>query len=584
MNFWCPYPSLPWVGEGDPCASELSEGNFCVSGEQKRRIAAVFLPELLCELTQEDALSLSRGGEPARGVLLAEQVEDVREADVLAAVNARALRAGVRPGMTSSEAHAQLAGLQIGVVEVHQVQSRLVAIAEAAAQWGSSPSWALGTGAGATQSWAKATAFDTIWLDVTGVAHLHGGELPLMEELANQVRLLGHRVRVAVAPGPRIAQALARFGSAPLQSISDSDAKQAMSSIPLSALPLDGERIAWLGRLGIYEVGQLAQLPPSAASARLGPHAVSILELVQGLDREPLVPGRFPRTLEEQSEWDEPAEGISPLLFAVHGLVARLSARLRGRGEACCFLECILQYDRAVARHRGVVPQTSLEFELSTPLHKEADFERILRARLERIELDAPTVGLSLRASRLTPQVQQQLGLSQRAARSFLSSGSHAQEFPVLLAELQSDVGREAVGVLQLRGSMLPEERSALLPFQASSSTRRQSSRRSSSSGGRGHAWINPCPQMDRLTRLLPIPQRVGVPLRKGEIFALGGELFTIEKVVFVQRLGDAHWWKQKSVSRDYHWAWLRSPRGGTEALLFFDRAEGRAYLQALCD
>lgn len=557
-----------------------------MSDERKRRIAAVFLPELLCEVTQQDALSLEQRTEPAQGILLAERAEDVRPTDGLVAVNARAFRAGVRPGMTPSEANAQLAGLQIDVVERHQVSSRLIAIAEAAAQWGSSPSWALRTltEPRSSRPWMKAGAVDTVWLDVTGVAHLYGGELPLMEELSNQVRLLGHRVRVAVAPGPRIAQALARFGSVSLQSIRESDAKQAMSSVPLAALPLDAERIAWLGRLGIYEVGQLAKLPPSAASARLGPYAVSILELAQGVDREPLVPGEFPRTLQEESEWDEPAEGISPLLFASHGLVSRLSARLRGRGEACCFLECILRYDQAIARHRGVVPHTSLEFDLSTPLYKEADFERVLRARFERIELDAPTIGLSLHASRLTPQVRQQLGLSQGAARSFLSGGSHAQEFPVLLSELQSDVGAEGVGILQLRGSMLPEERSALVPFQVPSSTQRRPSRRSSSSFEGGRAWLNPCPQMDRLTRLLPVPQCVSVPLRKGETFALGGELFTIEKLAFVQRLGDAHWWKARSVSRDYHWAWLSSPQGGTEALLFVDRAQGRAYVQALCD
>src|SRR6185437_11511289 len=45
--------------------------------------------------------------------------------------------------------------------------------------------------------------FDTVWLDITGAAHL--------AELEERVGALGHRVRLAIAGGPRIAQALARW-------------------------------------------------------------------------------------------------------------------------------------------------------------------------------------------------------------------------------------------------------------------------------------------------------------------------------------------------------------------------------------
>src|SRR5690606_17702702 len=92
------------------------------------------------------------------------------------------------------------------------------------------------------------------------------------------------------------------------------------------------------------------------------------------------------------------------------------------------------------------------------------------------------------------------------------------------------------------------------------------------------------CPAMDRVTRLLPHPQAIRSPLRIGESFALGNELYTIEELRFLQRLEGVEWWTAQAASRDYLWAWLSSMRGGTEALLYIDRHSKCSYLQALGD
>src|SRR5690606_21390912 len=120
--------------------------------------------------------------------------------------------------------------------------------------------------------------------------HLFGGEQALADELHEQVRLLGHVVRVVVASGPLIAQAVARWGGKTKSAIVK-DAAHEMSDLPLSALPLDADKIAWLGRLGLFTVGQINDLPAKIASARLGEQALQVLELAQGVDRKPLVPG-----------------------------------------------------------------------------------------------------------------------------------------------------------------------------------------------------------------------------------------------------------------------------------------------------
>ncbi len=531
-----------------------------------RRILAILLPRLLTEMVQGPRLSLDQKQPRPLGVVLLETVTGSSEArslkptDRLSAVCLQAEKAGVRAGQTPTEACALLARLRVETIEKREVEERLIAIAEVASRYGTTVSW---------------ICPDTVWLDITGVAHLFGGEQALADELHEQVRLLGHVVRVVVASGPQIAQAVARWGGKTKSAIVKNAAHE-MSDLPLSALPLDAEKIAWLGRLGLFTVGQVNDLPAKTASARLGDRALQVLELAQGIDRKPLVPGLFPQFLSEELEWDEPAEGTSPLLFALRGLVAKISARLHGRGEAASLLEVELEHDRAIARHRGVLSQTVISFELASPLYRESDLERVIKSRIERLELSAPTVGLRLQVRSLSPQVMSQVGLSAPGAGAWSRGGAHHQELPVLLAEISADVGAEQVGVLTVARSHRPEKRSVLEPLVP---TKKRSRQKKLSSGTQ-----TTCPAMDRITRILPHPQPIRAALRIGESFGLGTELYTIEELRFLQRLDGVEWWTAQAASRDYLWAWLSSLRGGTEALLYLDRHSKCVYLQALGD
>jgi hypothetical protein len=273
-----------------------------------------------------------------------------------------------------------------------------------------------------------------------------------------------------------------------------------------------------------------------------------------------------------------------------------------------------LIHDPASARHLRVVPSIQFDFDLASPLHHPGDLERVIRTRLQTCELLAPLIGLRVHVSQLTHQTQRQLGLtsSLTSATTSLDGGVQAtgpwtEEFPVLAAELQADIGNEQVGTLALMESHIPEDCSAFQPL--SSSNQRKTSlkktspafikRRKTSMNTSNVSFTSPpspppalplhhklglCPEGEHLTRLLPYPQKLNVPLRVGETFALGHELYKIEKLSFVRRLSDVKWWTESSLHRDYHWAWLRSTQGGTEALLFVDKRTGTGFVQAFCD
>jgi protein ImuB len=534
-------------------------------------------------------LSLSVAGQP-----LAPEPE-LPASVALHAVNREAERFGVRARQTIAEASALVSQLVVVKVKRTEVERALGSLAEVA------------LGYGATVS---LSAPDTVWVDITGSAHLFGGEEALAQDLAERVRELGHRVKIAVAAGPELSRAFARWGapsskgggSGAITLVAPSRARSAAEELPIQALPLAAEELGYFTRLGLLTLGDLARQPRSALAPRLGKDAARVLSWCEGQDDTPLAPYQPPRIVEEASTWEDAVSGTEPLGFVLRGLAARLSARLCSRGEAAEVLDVTLSHDTTIARFRGVAPESVLHFKLSQPLHREAELRRIVAARLERLKLAAPTVGMKLTAPRLAPIASRQLSLSELMVGD-TSRGE--EDLPLVLAELTADIGEAQVGVLSLVDAHRPEAQSALspaLPEQRSakrkartpslelgalsptgtnkSSLRKPSLRKPSLRKSEPPIWSRlPSPP----TRLLPHPVELNTVISAGSTLVLGHTLYTIERLRFEQRLDAVEWWS-RPVARDYLRLWLQSESGGMEALVYVDRHSGRRFLQAVGD
>jgi protein ImuB len=489
---------------------------------------------------------------------------------VLVAANEAAERFGVRVGHTVAEAHALVSSLVVREVTQEQVESRLGEVAEVALGFGPTVS---------------VEAPDTVWVDVTGAAHLAGGEEALAVELGARARALGHVVRIAVSDGPRLAQALARWGRLKADGslvVPADEAQRKMAELPVRALPIDGERAAWLVRLGVHTVGELARLPRSATAPRLGDDAGRILDLAEGRDDSPLVayvPTAIP---EEETTWEDPVDGVEPLLFVLRGLVSRLSARLEGRGEAVQALAVVLLHDRAVAKLNGVAESTTLHFDLAAPLWRSEELFRVVSSRLGRVVLSAPTVGFRIEAKAITRALALQLDLSRYASGLGGNAGKGPETLPVVLAELLADIGKDKVGTLRLKGTHRPEKKSRLEPVVPELlAAGLESKRRPRASD------VTPreqSPHGRAPTRLLPQPLDFDAPLRAGASVSLEHRLYTVERVTFEQRLDAVEWWTNEPVSRDYVRVWLKGASSGLEALVYVDRAKGVRKVQAFFD
>ena len=599
---------------GAPLAAGRKPAILNICSVVMKRIAAIVLPQLACELicAQEP-----RTGQRPFAVIVDDEAT-AQEADsnvVLDAVDPCAWRYGGRPRQTAAEAAAFVGQLEVLHLPRTRIVEALGRVAEIALGFGTTAALELdrpqpeptirypaGAGAG---------PLDTVWLDVSGCARLIGGEDLLCAELRERCSKLGHRARVAIAGGPRIAQAVARWSySQSEQVVARGRGAEALASLPIAALPLAPKLMAWMGKLGILRAGDLSRLDRARLAHRLGPTAQDLLELLAGRDPLPLRAWQPPRRVVEMASFEHALEGSEPLLFVLRGLVARAIARLTTRGEACTKATITLAYDSSILSlsdrnrsHSKSGPahksraQVSIALELPIALSREEDLLRAIRVKLERLQLAAPVVSAQLTLAELTSRSTAQLDISKRR-------GVSPDALPTLLAELSAWVGPKRVGVLRLVNSHRPEAQSQLAAVDPQRSQALSGERQRSAESA--HEAVNRI-LIPEPTRILPQPILVG-KLTAGALIGAEHNLFLIDRLRLSTRMDRVEWWTGSPVSRDYARAWLRTGLGGaggkpslahsqpgsvrrhaeqaqhSEAWMFIDRNSRRGYLHGWYD
>lgn len=131
--------------------------------------------------------------------------------------------------------------------------------------------------------WSVADGTDGLLLDVTGVAHLFGGEAALLTDIEARFAMQGLIVRLAMAPTQKAATALARHAAT--RTICDEACLgSALAPLRVSALQLGTETERLLDRLGLKTIGALIAVPRLSLMRRFAGVPVERNPLVQ-LDR-----------------------------------------------------------------------------------------------------------------------------------------------------------------------------------------------------------------------------------------------------------------------------------------------------------
>src|SRR6185437_11087148 len=141
---------------------------------------------------------------------------------------------------------------------------------------------------------AGGLGIDGLFLDMTGGAHLFGGEGAMLADLRGRLERAGVRARLAMADTPAAAWALARFSPAPDVVAPASRVREAIAALPVEALRLEPKAISLLHRFGLRAIGDLYPLPRAGLARRfrgeIGFRVVERLDQALGYLAEPLNP------------------------------------------------------------------------------------------------------------------------------------------------------------------------------------------------------------------------------------------------------------------------------------------------------
>ncbi len=190
----------------------------------------------------------------------------------LVGVDATAARLGLTPGLTLADARARHPALEAVEADPQAEAKLLERLADFCARF--TPLVAL-------------DGADGLMLDVSGVAHLFGGEEELVAEVEARLTRLGFAVALGLADTPRAASALARYSSrrvAPAGLCGEAFAKL-YYEMPVAALGLDDKTSRRHGARRALAASAISRMRPRAPiAARFGVRAIARLDALSGAD------------------------------------------------------------------------------------------------------------------------------------------------------------------------------------------------------------------------------------------------------------------------------------------------------------
>ncbi|MBN8871472.1 MAG: DNA polymerase Y family protein [Rhodospirillales bacterium] len=308
---------------------------------------------------------------------------------VLAAVDAAAAALGLRVGQVLSQAQALVPDLAIHPTDPAGDAAALQRLA----------GWCL--------RYAPLTATDLpdgVWLDVTGCAHLLGGEDALLRDLVCRLAAQGFAARAAVADTPGAAHAMARFGPAVTTVVAPADQAAALADLPVEALRLPPETLDGLNLMGFERIGAFAAAPRAPLVRRFGPALARRLDQAMGTAFEPILPELPPSLVQARRGFVEPlltAEAFSAVIAA---LMAEVCATLEQAGQGARRLDLLFE------RVDGTI--ATLRIGTARPSRDARHLGRMFDERLEGVD-----PGLGVEAMRLVVSAADRLAPVQAAAR-----------------------------------------------------------------------------------------------------------------------------------------------------------------------
>jgi protein ImuB len=428
---------------------------------------------------------------------------------VVLAADQAARREGLRPGMVASKAQALVANLVVMDADPDADQAAL----EKLAIW-------------MQRHFAPIVApdHDGLMLDITGAAHLFGGERAMLGDIVHKLAAVGIGAKIAVAPTYGAAHALARHVASPIFLLEQEKLAEALALLPVSALRLPAPILIALRQLGFDRIEELANTARAPLALRFGNIISQRLDQAFGRADEPIDPVLPPDVSYVRRNFAEPIGAPETIARYTTKLVEQLCADLEVKGLGARKLD--LLFFRVDNRIEAIRIGTA------KPVR---DVKRLAKLLCDKIETVDPGFGIEIMT--LTALIAEPL--TYRAVSTSLTEAP-APDVSGLIDTLANRMGEERLYRIAAVESDIPERAARRVTALAPAS---------------GTNWPAGWP---RPTRLLNPPERVEtvalLPDHPPAFFTWRGRRRRVARADGPERIF-GEWWKAKaetSAVRDY--------------------------------
>jgi len=436
----------------------------------QRRILSLWFPRLAAERCLRDSRGLPAGPFAVVG--------EVQNAQVLVSLSDQASAAGLTRGQPLRDARAMCPELQTRLQNVRLDAAFLTVLR----RW-----------AGKVSPWVSEESSEGLVIDLTGCAHLFGGEDGVMRMLGDDCTRMGITVRMGVADTAGAAWAGARFsgegvkgtrsgddiaqearatrsravrrrhwerGGAPPalgdarsvtpRIVAPGQSRTALAGLPVAALRLQTTTIEMLNRLGLRQIGDLAGQPRAALARRFGRELVQRLDQAFGVEPEPINPARPPVSFAVRLTLPEPIGLAEDIAAGIDRLLPALQDKLRraGQGARRVRLEC----------HRADHTMGWVEVGLARPSDAPDRIRPLLLMKIDEIDAGFGIDMIRLWAPVVEPvHAHQHRGHADAAAKGAgrMAGGTRMDD---LLGRIGARIGLETITRLHPADSNIPEK------------------------------------------------------------------------------------------------------------------------------
>ncbi|MFO1187933.1 MAG: DNA polymerase Y family protein [Alphaproteobacteria bacterium] len=407
-----------------------------------RRILALWLPRLPTDRLQRRRKAARRtqgaldraGTQSETPLVIAEKIDNALQ---ISALDREASALGLKVGMTLASARAMLPELDVAQADADADRHTLERIA----------SWC--------ERFTPFVALSpprTALLDITGCAHLFGGESALLASVTAGLIAQGFAVRAAIAGSAAAACALARYMDG---AIAPPGADAALlAPLPVEALNLDPVTVHAFRRAGLKTIGAIAARGRAELTARFGAELVFLLEQALGRTEKPITPRRPLPDFSAEHRFAEPVVTEAAALAALEELARALCLRLERHARGARHIEArFFRTDGAVR---------TIAIETAGPSRDPGMILRLFQEKLGALA-DPLDPGFGYDLIRLCAARTERAGAE---ATDFDAQAHAAREVRFLVDRLTARFGKARVLVFEPRNTHIPERAFATVPAQ----------------------------------------------------------------------------------------------------------------------